>query len=207
MPKEKIAYEPWSHDWTQRVLSYMKDDEKVNGKPKHHGLRRMVELIRGPIVYSRTVLIETPNKDNGWAAISEYNCRIKTEDGEVEYGDIADATFDNVGSSDADKKKFAPFVVAVSSTRSKSRAWRDALSLAIVTYDELPKDVDSVDAADFEPMNDAQIDTCKTICKRLKLKFEDFVFEETGLKDLNKISRLEGARLVKELNRQQQAEK
>lgn len=207
MSEEIIKFTPWEPDWTERVLAMMSDSEKVNGKPKNHGLRRMVELIIGRIYYSDTEQTTAPNKDNEFTSVCKYVCKIKGHDGgDYHFSDVADATYNNVGSTKTDKDRFAYFVTTVSSTRAKSRAWRDALGLAVVTFDELPKDVDAIDAVDFEVMNDAQVETCRTICKRLKIKFEDFVFEETGLKDLAKISRLEGARLVKELNKRQQTE-
>ena len=84
----------------------------------------------------RTRLIQAPCPENGETTICL--AEVEMEDGRV-FSGIGDATPHNVG------RNIAPHAIRMAETRSKARALRDAINVAIVALEELGED--DLDAA------------------------------------------------------------
>lgn len=165
-----------SPKWTDYVMSHFIDSELDNGNPKVGGLRRVTELLIGPIHTMKPSVITTPTRDNGWRAVVEYNVEIelrKEDDGAVRYysfGGSADASPTNTDGI------YAKYPVAIAETRAKARALKNALGIEVVAADELSEvaKLESEEDFDSELINETQITVINAICKRLDISVVAF---------------------------------
>ena len=128
-----------SPEWTEYVMSKFVDGEIVNSHPTASGLRRVTELLLGPIVRSSVKIVQTPNQDNGMHAVAEYTVGIQYDFEVREFTAAADA---NLLNTDA---KFSIYPTALAETRAKGRAFREALRLSKCAAEEVyvvPEDED-----------------------------------------------------------------
>jgi len=172
-PKNQVladAPERLSPEWNDYVLSLFSDDEKFNGRPKAHGLRRVAQLLCGRIVSSIPAQVFPPT-EKFVAAATVW--RVEFENGDV-FGDVADC---NVYNTD---EAFVAYALATSATRAEARALRKALNLSTAAAEEMTeKDttaiVRAVEASkpstgeieDKDRMTDAQANLIRIKCKQI----------------------------------------
>lgn len=126
---------PTDEGWNDFVISKFRSDELEQGKPTVDGLRRMAELLLGPIVSAIPKTVQAPHKDNGFHAVVEFLVGISW-DGDPNdirvFGDVADVYPGNTDPA------YARFAVATATTRAEGRALRKALKLRkVVTAEEI----------------------------------------------------------------------
>lgn len=167
--------------WTEYALSFLSESEQYNGNPKADGLRRLVELLIGPIVAQDTLLLhfpmhgETEHHKNGATARSQIRVQSR------ETGDyiVASAVADASGVSCV--HPYNKFLSSIAETRAEGRVYKKILRLQnVVTSDELPQGVDSHSGPDY--INSNQIDAIDSICKKVDLNIIKGVEKMVGNK-------------------------
>lgn len=165
-----------SPKWTDYVMTHFIDSELENGNPKVGGLRRVAELLIGPIHIMTPHIVTTPTRDNGWRAVVEYTIEIQTKTLEngvsryLSFGGSADASPTNTDGI------YAKYPVAIAETRAKARALKNALGIEVVAADELSEvaKLESEEDFDSELINETQITVINAICKRLDISVVAF---------------------------------
>lgn len=139
---------PTDPEWKEYVLSHFNDSEvfEVNKQryPSLAGLRRVTELLVGDIVFSGPVdhrtTHPTPELPLG-ACTVVYEIQLLWKLGMPEY--LTDAlpqkTFRGMAGAHQNNvdDDFALYPEAIAETRAEARALRKALSLSVVSYDEI----------------------------------------------------------------------
>jgi hypothetical protein len=118
-----------SPDWNNYVMSLFEDDELFEGRPVCAGLRRVAELVLGPIVSSRPALVFPPlsGDEIGRATVV---WEVVFDCGRL-FSDVADSWEGNTDDA------FCAFNTATAATRAEGRALRKALGVRTVTAEEM----------------------------------------------------------------------
>ena len=151
--------------WSEYVMKQFAEDELVerNGQnaPTTEGLRRVAELLLGPIVESSSHVIQVPTPDNGFHATVQHTVRIFwQQDHERIFQEAADVFPGNTDPS------FARFAVATASTRAEGRALRKALRLKRVCAAEELTAVPVEEAGLNGKITNSQIQFVDVMCRR-----------------------------------------
>lgn len=154
---------PNDPDWTEHVLSHLKDHELKDGNPTVDGLRRVTGLIYGDIIVSRTKLLEVPDSNYEKCTASHTLAVERYVDGKyLEVSAVVDVRYKKT------ERPYNEYLVATADTRAEGKALRRLLKLSIVTAEELSeKDEDEVDLNTF--INDNQISVIAVLSKRLDI--------------------------------------
>lgn len=158
--------------WTDYVLKHFEDTEMVAGLPTADGLRRVAELLLGEVISSRPTSSYTFIDGNGKpVACVAWECSFKTKDGTIKtFGDTADVTSTNV-----EDAKFARFATAMAGTRAKGRAFKEALAIKVVSFEEMPTYQEAKELADKKRISDSQMSGLNVVCKRININVEKYV--------------------------------
>jgi hypothetical protein len=185
-----------SPEWQNYVLSQFSPDELYQGKhPNVNGLRRVVELVIGPIISGRVNTKDVTYHDSyggGFRVTAEYEITIMSKTGEVVFSSVADAGPDNTD------KIYRRYPAAMAETRAEARALRKALKIQVAASEELSK----VAEEDDEPASSVQVSTIKSILYKLKINQEKFEEEHGPLAYLKK---REAHAIIQQLNSMQQS--
>jgi hypothetical protein len=149
--QRKIEVPPKMTDpeWEKFILGKFVDSELDNGKPKVNGLRRITKLYVGPILSSKSKVIQCPTPENNQRATVEHTVKVlqiynldpllDLERLEIEITEASDVWLENI-------KDRNPLIgahpVATASTRSESRALRKLLNLSTIAAEEDAGEVD-----------------------------------------------------------------
>lgn len=127
---------PTDEGWNDYVLSkFLPNELDDKGNPTVDGLRRIAELLLGPIVNAVPHTVQAPNRDNGYHAVSEFTISIAWDGDPSDVRTFGDAADVYAGNTDP---AFARFATQVATTRAEGRALRKALKLRkVVTAEEL----------------------------------------------------------------------
>ncbi len=134
--------------WTQYVMSLLNPGEyidiqdrgRTDRRPRHAGLRRLVELLIGPIVETRNTIQCTPCKDNKYLTAVESTITVSVQNDShpayeqeinqekystITWSDIADSFHNNDETSQA----LLLHPVASTTTAAQTRCFRNLLGL------------------------------------------------------------------------------
>lgn len=197
---------PLSPEWNDYVMSLFSESELVDGNPLVHGLRRVSELVIGPIVFSGpTQVFPVQREDHHGRATVVFT--VQFEDGR-KYAEVADSWEGNTDDM------FCAYAVAIASTRAEARALRKALKIRTVAAEELTKkdtakivrDISSTkvstdgDYNDQSRISDAQLNFIDVKCKQLNINGTN-LFKDLFNVDLNKkISKKVASDIIDKLN-------
>lgn len=118
-----------SPEWNDYVMSLFEDDELFDGRPTCNGLRRVAELVIGPVVASRPSQVFPPsNGDEIGRATVVWE--VIFENGQL-FSDVADCWEGNTDDT------FCVFNTATAATRAEGRALRKALGIKTVAAEEM----------------------------------------------------------------------
>jgi len=160
--EEKERIKPSDPEWSDYVLSYLREDEKIKGHPKADSLRRLTELLIGEIVDIDTKVCQSPSADNGWRATVSVAVQVSTPHGILRASGAADVYPGNT------EQLFAKFPVATAETRAEGRAYRKLLKLQnVVAAEELVDETQIFDPSDR--IEAAQIMMINQMCSKAKL--------------------------------------
>lgn len=156
--------------WTDHVMGHFIDSELDNGSPKVGGLRRVAELLIGPILRMSPRIVSVPTSDNQYRAVVEYTVDIVDKETVRSYGGSADANPRNVDGI------YAKYLIAMAETRAKARALKSALGIDVVSAEETSDmaALESEEDFDNELINETQITVLNGICKRLNINLKAF---------------------------------
>lgn len=188
--KEDVAVEmdapvPTIHDieWTDYVLSFLTDDEKIMGNPTTDGLRRVFERVMNcEILDSHSKVVQSPSRENEMRATVEFTLTFKPN----YVPDVCSDTRSVSGCADVYwgncDKVFRNHPVAVAETRAEGRALRRALRLRkVVAAEEIASEIeDHPDSNTVNKITNNQINFIDVMSKRLDVnvkKMLEFVFD------------------------------
>ena len=181
---------PTIHDieWTDYVLSFLEEEEKIMGNPTTDGLRRIFEKVMDcEIVNCDSRVVQSPSRDNEMRAtvthtvtyilnrerppeskISFLNSRSVTGAADVYWGNC--------------DKIFRNHPVAVAETRAEGRALRRALRLRkVVAAEEVASEIeDHPDGNNINKISSNQINFIDVMAQRLNINVNK-LFESSNL--------------------------
>lgn len=208
MPVEESTEVPTmtSPHWNDYVLSKFTPEELFDGNPTVDGLRRVAELLIGPVVESKTKVVQAPGNDNeGRATVVAtvtFLKKIEDYEGPVTYSGAADAYHGNI------QPGFERYPVALAETRAEGRAYRKALRLRNIAAEEAgvdmtPKTTDN--SAIVSPLNSAQQTMIKMLAKGKNINVEKLLksLDELGsisYNDSKYLSENDGRVVIQALN-------
>lgn len=179
-------------NWTQYVLGQLTDDEKDGDFPKVDGLRRLVEKEIAIIVQQRTMVLQTPNINNGYIATVKSELTLQNES---HFEAIADAAKNEL------MPPYDKYISAIAETRAEGRVYRKALRLKNVVTREEISDSQSTESG----ITNVQMNLIDVLCNndRLNINVEKLlsnIFKDKVKEGITKYSHEEGVLISKTLN-------
>jgi hypothetical protein len=188
-----------SPEWDSYVMEQFAPNELMDGHPNTAGLRRVAELLLGPIVESGPTQV-FPSEGNGptratvvFSITFDWGDSGKTR----KYSEVADVWH---GNTDA---IFTAYAVATASTRAEGRALRKALKLRKCAAEELTKnDVAKIVAEEtVEKISNEQISFIDSKCKKLDINVVAFINSgEKQYRSIYDVTRETAAKMIKKLS-------
>lgn len=186
--------------WSDYVLTKLTESEMFEGAPKVSGLRRVVELLLGTIVQSKSKVYQCPNTDNERRATVRHRIVIKDDDGMCI---IADGVAD-VYSGNADRI-YANHPAALAETRAEGRALRRLLKLSsnVITAEEKIKPTEAFEGFSFKDdnkINDVQIKGIDLLGKRTDVNIAKLLDKNELGANIKELSSADGITLLNSLS-------
>ena len=195
-----------SPEWHEYAMNLFEEDEMMNGHPLVTGLRRVSELVLGPMAFSGPTWVKPTDRDDHHGRATVI-FTIEFANG-LRCSEVADSWEGNTDDM------FCAFAVAIASTRAEARALRKVLKIKGVAAEELTKkDTAKIvrdlskqtnssggDYNDQGRMSDAQYNFIDVKCKQLNVdggKLFQTVFNVTSNR---KISKKVASEIIDRLN-------
>jgi hypothetical protein len=194
-----------SPEWHDYAMTLFTESEMVDGHPLVAGLRRVAELVLGPIMFSGpTQVFPVQREDHHGRATVIFSVEFANG---MRYAEVADSWEGNTDDM------FCAFAVAIASTRAEARALRKALKIKGVAAEELTKkdtakivrDISSTKNAsegeydDQSRMSDAQYNFIDVKCKQLNIDGEK-LFARFSVDSGKKVSKKIASEIIDSLN-------
>jgi len=190
-----------SPEWDAYVMGHFAPYELVDGYPNTAGLRRVAELLLGPIIESGPTQVFPVEGNGAGRATVVYSVTFKwnmEEGSKRTYSEVADVWHANTD------LLFAAFAVATASTRAEGRALRKALKLRKCSAEELTKqDVAKITAETLvEKISGEQISFVDSKCKKLDINVVAFINSGEGqYRSIYDVTRDTAGKMAQELSR------
>lgn len=199
-----VEYQDW-------VMGLFEDSELREGRPLVHGLRRVAQLVLGPLVASRPTQIFPPTSGEELGR-STVVWEVVFEDGKL-FSDVADCWEGNTDDA------FVVFNTATAATRAESRALRKALGLKTAAAEEMTskntasvaRSISAKNNVDTEGefdggdrMTDPQANFIDSKAKQLDVNVELFFKEVFDLSVKRKVDKRQASAAIEKLNEYQQ---
>ncbi len=120
-----------SPEWHDYAMTLFQEDELMNGHPLVNGLRRVSELVLGPMSFSGPTWVKPTDRDDHHGRATVI-FTIEFASG-LRCSEVADSWEGNTDDM------FCAFAVAIASTRAEARALRKVLKIKGVAAEELTK--------------------------------------------------------------------
>jgi hypothetical protein len=194
-----------SSEWHDYAMTLFDPSELIDGHPLVAGLRRVSELVLGPIVFSGpTQVFPVQREDHHGRATVVFSVEFANG---MRYAEVADSWEGNTDDM------FCAFAVAIASTRAEARALRKALKIKGVAAEELTKkdtakivrDISNTKASsdgDYNEqsrMSDAQYNFMDVKCKQLNIDGKK-LFKEFNVDSGKKVSKKVASDIIDKLN-------
>lgn len=194
-----------SPEWHDYAMTLFTESEMVDGHPLVAGLRRVAELVLGPIMFSGpTQVFPVQREDHHGRATVIFSVEFANG---MRYAEVADSWEGNTDDM------FCAFAVAIASTRAEARALRKALKIKGVAAEELTKkdtakivrDISNTKNAsegeydDQSRMSDAQYNFIDVKCKQLNIDGEK-LFTRFSVDSGKKVSKKIASEIIDSLN-------
>ena len=194
-----------SSEWHDYAMKLFDSSELIDGHPLVAGLRRVSELVLGPIVFSGpTQVFPVQREDHHGRATVVFSVEFANG---MRYAEVADSWEGNTDDM------FCAFAVAIASTRAEARALRKALKIKGVAAEELTKkdtakivrDISNTKASsdgDYNEqsrMSDAQYNFMDVKCKQLNIDGQK-LFKEFNVDSGKKVSKKVASDIIDRLN-------
>jgi hypothetical protein len=196
-------------EWSDYVMGLFADNELYDGNPLVAGLRRVAEIIIGPVVFSGPTQVFPPQRDDHHGRATVV-FTVEFENG-VRYSEVADCWEGNTDDM------FCAYAVATASTRAEGRALRKALRIKAVAAEEMTKkdtaqivrdlsnkkDTSDGGYDDQGRMSEAQYNFIDVKCRQLNVNGEK-LFKDVFKADNNrKVSKKVASDIIDTLNEYQ----
>lgn len=194
-----------SPEWHDYAMGLFEESEMVDGHPLVAGLRRVAELVLGPIRFSGPTWVKPTERDDhhGRATVIftvEFVSGLKC-------AEVADSWEGNTDDM------FCAFAVAIASTRAEARALRKVLKIRGVAAEELTKkdtakivrDISNTKKSsegeynEQDRMSDAQYNFIDVKCKQLNVDGE-MLFKQHNADNKKKVSKRIASDIIDVLN-------
>ena len=194
-----------SAEWHDYAMTLFHESEMVDGHPLVAGLRRVAELVLGPIVFSGPTQVFPVQRDDHHGRATVI-FTVEFANG-IRYAEVADSWEGNTDDT------FCAYAVAIASTRAEARALRKALKIKGVAAEELTKkdtakivrQISSVKESsggeydDQSRMSDAQYNFIDVKCKQLNINGEK-LFASFNADSGKKVSKKVASDIIDKLN-------
>lgn len=198
-----------SSEWHDFAMNLFDESEIVDGHPLVSGLRRVSELVLGPIVFSGPTQVFPVQRDDHHGRATVI-FTVKFANG-MTFAEVADSWEGNTDDT------FCAYAVAIASTRAEARALRKALKIKGVAAEELTKkdtakivrqissnkESSSGDYDDQGRMSDAQCNFIDIKCKQLNIDCSKLFNEVFKIDHNKKISKKIASEVIDTLNNYQ----
>jgi hypothetical protein len=194
-----------SPEWHDYAMTLFHESEMVDGHPLVAGLRRVSEVVLGPIVFSGpTQVFPVQREDHHGRATVVFTVEFANG---MRYSEVADSWEGNTDDM------FCAFAVAIASTRAEARALRKALKIKGVAAEELTKkdtakivrDISTTKASsegeynEQSRMSDAQLNFIDVKCKQLNVDGQK-LFKQFNVDSGKKVSKKVASDIIDALN-------
>lgn len=194
-----------SAEWHDYAMKLFHESELIDGHPLVAGLRRVAEVVLGPIVFSGpTQVFPVQREDHHGRATVVFTVEFANG---MRYAEVADSWEGNTDDM------FCAFAVAIASTRAEARALRKALKIKGVAAEELTKkdtakivrDISNTKSTsegeydDQSRMSDAQYNFIDVKCKQLNIDGKK-LFTEFKVDSGRKVSKKVASDIIDRLN-------
>ena len=198
-----------SAEWNEHVMGLFFESELFDGNPVCAGLRRVAEIVLGPIIKSGpTQVIAATDVDGPGRATVVFEVIFGTGYTVSEVADVWHGNTDDL---------FCAHPVATASTRAEGRALRKALKLRCLAAEELSrKDIVSIvkektapkttdgDWNSEAPITVQQKNFVDTKCKQLKIDIDLFINSgNNSYSTIENVTKETASGMVKALNQYQ----
>jgi hypothetical protein len=192
-------------EWHDYAMTLFHESEMIDGHPLVAGLRRVAEVVLGPIVFSGpTQVFPVQREDHHGRATVIFTVEFANG---MRYAEVADSWEGNTDDM------FCAFAVAIASTRAEARALRKALKIRGVAAEELTKkdtakivrDISSTKTAsegeydDTSRMSDAQLNFIDVKCRQLNIDGKK-LFAQFNVDNNRKVSKKVASEIIDKLN-------
>ncbi|NDB58750.1 hypothetical protein EB001_09910 [bacterium] len=194
-----------SSEWHDYAMTLFHESEIVDGHPLVAGLRRVAEVVLGPIIFSGpTQVFPVQREDHHGRATVIFTVEFANG---MKYAEVADSWEGNTDDM------FCAFAVAIASTRAEARALRKALKIKGVAAEELTKkdtakivrDISNTKTSsegeynDQSRMSDAQYNFIDIKCRQLNIDGQK-LFKEFNADSGKKVSKKVASDVIDRLN-------
>lgn len=208
---DKIKYNDLG--WQDYVMSQFTKEELDDGHPNIAGLRRVSELLLGPIVNSGPTEIYPSTDQNGPGRASVvFSVTFSPFLNEYDFREFRASADSYTGNTD---DNYAIFPLAIAETRAEARALRRALKLNVASRDELTsKTIQVVETKSaeitWEPselVGSPQITAINKLCERLDIDVDKFINSgDNKYKDISEVTKETALKIIERLNQYQSKE-
>jgi len=198
-----------SPEWHDYAMTLFQEDELMNGHPLVTGLRRVSELVLGPMAFSGPTWVKPTDRDDHHGRATVI-FTIEFANG-LRCSEVADSWEGNTDDM------FCAFAVAIASTRAEARALRKVLKIKGVAAEELTKkdtakivrDIskqNNSSAGDYNDqgrMSDAQLNFIDIKCKQLGINGAKLFKDIFNIDQRKKVSKKVASDVIDALNNYQ----
>lgn len=200
-----------SPEWSDYVKTLFDPSEMIDGNPLVHGLRRVSEMVLGPILYSGPTQVFPVQSESGVGrATVLFSIRFRSG---LEVTEVADSWEGNTDDT------FCAFAVCIASTRAEARALRKALKMKGVAAEELTKkdtakivrEISSTTKSSDGDYNEAsritsgQVHYIDTKCKQLDINVSKLLAKHFAVDSKKKITKKVAGDVIELVNDLQQS--
>lgn len=168
--EEIVAPKMFSPEWSDYVLAQLQGDEKSDDKPTVEGLRRVAQVLLGPILNSAPTHVVANGSQTlvGYAITFLWNRGDDPRYGqEVTFGSCADTTDENAS------HPFNKYLGAMADTRAEGRALKKALGLRrIMTAEEANVELQ---VPSKDTVSAGQLAAIKNLCRKQDINVKKFI--------------------------------
>jgi hypothetical protein len=186
-------------------MTLFEPSEMIDGHPLVAGLRRVAEVVLGPIMFSGPTQVFPVQRDDHHGRATVI-FTVEFANG-MKYAEVADSWEGNTDDM------FCAFAVAIASTRAEARALRKALKIKGVAAEELTKkdtakivrEISTTKQAsegeydDTSRMSDAQLNFIDVKCKQLNIDGKQ-LFAQFNADSGKKVSKKVASEIIDKLN-------
>lgn len=199
--------EEFSPEWNDWVLTHLTDDEVVYNDelkeklPRAIGLRRISQLIYGPIKSSRPVDSDITQCQMGMDILTKHTVMYEVEfENGRKYGDVAECWELNT------PVQFLAHAAASACTRAEARTLKKALGLKGLTAEEMTKPSSEVKretaATKKDGITNSQVTLITNRTASLGIDLKKFIstWDKNNYNDIQDVPKSVAAKMIKSIN-------